>query len=387
MKRMSLVIGAVTAGIFSFGQSVPDNLDIGIFNNGAHGSNPASGACIELSLRPKIATYSPPPSQPVAEDYGVILMAPVSDFSLLDNVIISQANPAIYGSTATTVMVPQGAFEIGDGNIYWPMALNNAGGMDLSSLTLNNWAFTFTISFNNPKTPEQFRKVRIVDHTNNAALSAYFGATVFSYLNVASINQLQGTSFTALPVNLLNFSGYKMGNKNVLRWTTSNEQNNLGFEIQRATDGTNYSAIGFVNSQAGGGNSVPDISYVFDDNAPAASKKNYYRLNQKDINGRSKLSNVVVISGDKPTSVGIGGLFPNPAATLVNVIVDAPKRDNVTLVVTDVNGKTVKQQLANVEEGSNTIPVEISSFAQGSYLVKVVCKSGCETTVAKFNKQ
>ena len=192
----------------------------------------------------------------------------------------------------------------------------------------------------------------------------------------------------SLPVNMLNFSGYKSGAKNVLRWTTANEQNNAGFEVQRSANGISYSTIGFVNSLAGGGNSGSDLSYSFDDNSPAASRKSYYRLNQKDIDGRSKLSNIVVISGDKPTLLGISGIFPNPASTLVNVIIDAPKRDDVTLVVMDVTGKTISQKIVNVETGSNTVPVEIGKLASGSYMVKVVCKSSdCETAVSKFVKQ
>ena len=72
----------------------------------------------------------------------------------------------------------------------------------------------------------------------------------------------------------------------------------------------------------------------------------------------------------------------------MSVILDAPERDNVTLMVLDLNGKTLKQQLVNVEIGSNTVPVDISSLAQGSYLIKAVCKSSdCGMAVGKFNKQ
>jgi hypothetical protein len=191
-----------------------------------------------------------------------------------------------------------------------------------------------------------------------------------------------------LPVSLINFSGYKSGTKNTLRWTTANEQNSQGFEVQRASDGVNYASIGFVNSAAAGGVSSSDLSYAFDDNNPGATKKQYYRLKQIDIDGRSKLSNIVMITGDKPKLLGIGGLFPNPASTVVNVLIDAPGRDNVTLVITDMSGKTVKQQSAGVETGSNTVPMDIAKLAAGSYLVKVLCKSSdCETAVAKFNKQ
>lgn len=195
------------------------------------------------------------------------------------------------------------------------------------------------------------------------------------------------TDLISLPVTILNFSGYKNGTKNVLRWTTASESNCLGFQVQRSIDGVNYSSIGFVNSKASGGNSSSNITYTFDDNSPVG-KKQYYRLLQQDMDGGSKLSNTVVISGGKPTTLAIGGLFPNPAKTQVSVIIDAPERDNVTLMILDINGKTLKQQIVNVEIGSNTVPVDISSLAQGSYLIKAVCKSSdCGMAVGKFNKQ
>ncbi|HEY6504401.1 MAG TPA: T9SS type A sorting domain-containing protein, partial [Chitinophagaceae bacterium] len=84
----------------------------------------------------------------------------------------------------------------------------------------------------------------------------------------------------------------------------------------------------------------------------------------------------------------IGGIFPNPATSLVNVIIDAPRRDDVTIVVMDALGKTLKQKLVNVETGSNTVAVEISGLAAGSYLLKVVSRSSDgESTVSKFVKQ
>jgi len=212
---------------------------------------------------------------------------------------------------------------------------------------------------------------------NNSATGTYTTGDHFVQTNL----------LITLPVNLLNFSGYKNGAKNTLNWTTAKEINNVGFDVQRSTDGVNYSSVGFVNSLGQSGSSSTEIHYTFDDANPSG-KKQYYRLNQKDIDGNSKLSNVVMITRDKPTVLGIGGLFPNPARTSVNVIIDAPQRDKITIVVTDMAGKTVIQQQANVDLGSNTVPVNVAKLSNGSYLVKLLCQSSdCETATSKFNKQ
>jgi hypothetical protein len=189
-----------------------------------------------------------------------------------------------------------------------------------------------------------------------------------------------------LPVSIINFSGYKDGSRNQLRWTTASEQNNSGFEVQRSTDGINYTALGFVNSQATGGNSVSQLNYAFTDNN-VTGKRQYYRLRQVDLDNHSKFSNVVLIKGEKPVTLTIDGLFPNPAISTVNVLIAAPDKDKVTLIITDIAGRKVIEQQVSVETGSNTIPVDINGLIKGTYMVKLVCSSNCVSAVGKFVKQ
>lgn len=387
MKKTFLILIAFFTGLVTIGQPATNNVDLGAFVNGTNGSNGGSGANIELALRikPGGAAYT---AVPAAEDFVMYFFVPKTDFALTDVVNIVQANTSIYGATGT--MSFQGLADIGDPLYYYfGIVLNNAGGMNLSSLNgvTNAWSFAYTVNFTPVKTPAQYNKLKIVDQTNNAFLSSVFGAPTFTTLQMSTANQLTAQALITLPVSLLNFSGYKSGTKNVLNWTTASEQNNKGFEVQRAIDGTNYSSLGFVNSAAPGGFTSLQINYTFDDNNPA-SPKQYYRLKQIDLDGRSKLSNIVMITGGRPAILGIGGLFPNPARTVVNVIIDAPQRDDITVLVTDMAGKTVKQQLANVDIGSNTVPVDIANLASGSYLVKLLCKSSdCAIAAGKFNKQ
>jgi len=196
----------------------------------------------------------------------------------------------------------------------------------------------------------------------------------------------QTIPFITLPANITSFSGYKSGGENTLNWIVASEVNNRGFEVLRSTDGVNYSSIGFVNSQVGGFSNT-EQHYTFDDNSPSG-KKQYYQLSQKDIDGRSKLSTIVMITRDKPTTLDISGLFPNPARTEVKLMIEAPQAGKITVLVTDINGKTVIQKVESVGLGSNTIPVDITKLATGRYVVKLQCQSSdCETAGAMFNKE
>lgn len=215
--------------------------------------------------------------------------------------------------------------------------------------------------------------------SNSAAVLQRTGMSGFSQFAVG------GKSNLSLPVTLLSFSGYKNGNRNQLSWTTGSEQNNLGFEVQRSTDGVNYTVIGFVNSVATGGNSSDRLSYSFTDNAPAGVKQ-YYRLRQVDIDGRSKLSNIVLINGTKPAVITLRSIFPNPAADVAQIIIDAPAQAVLTVLVSDMAGRTMMQQIANIAEGSNTVVLPVAALHSGTYLVRVMNEQG-EVVTGKLLKQ
>ncbi|MBL0154102.1 MAG: T9SS type A sorting domain-containing protein [Chitinophagaceae bacterium] len=106
-----------------------------------------------------------------------------------------------------------------------------------------------------------------------------------------------------------------------------------------------------------------------------------------DMDNNSRLSNIVMIKSDKPVVLGIDGIFPNPANSVVNLNVQAPASDNITAVVTDISGKVLITHNAHVEAGSNTVQLDVSRLVSGTYLVKLICKANCESVVGKFVKQ
>lgn len=173
-----------------------------------------------------------------------------------------------------------------------------------------------------------------------------------------------------LPVSLLSFSGYKDGTRNQLRWVTASESNNRGFEVERSADGRTYQSIGFVNSHAPGGNSQSQLRYSFTDLTPGGNKQ-YYRLKQSDIDGRSTLSNILVIQGEKPTALELASVFPNPSSGLVTVLLNAPANDNVNIRLLDMTGRILETRFVSLLTGSNSIPFDLSKRAKGQYFIAV----------------
>ncbi len=194
------------------------------------------------------------------------------------------------------------------------------------------------------------------------------------------------TELTPTPVKFVNFSGRRNGNTNILNWTTANESFNKGFFIERSLNGIDYTAIDFVISIAPGGNSNAALHYSYTD-LNISGTKQFYRLRQVDLDQKTRLSNIIVIRGDKPAMTIVAGLFPNPAISYVNVMIETPVKDDVTLIITDMNGKIIQKHRAVVETGSNNIIVNVSHLVSGTYLLKLECTSDCETaTVNKFMK-
>jgi len=157
-----------------------------------------------------------------------------------------------------------------------------------------------------------------------------------------------------------------------------------GFEIQRSADGQNYSSVGFVKTLGINGNSGTVLKYSFEDNNPNLAKQ-FYRLKQIDIDEKAKMSNVIMISGAKPAVLAFGGLYPNPAHNILNVIVNSPENNRVDLVLMELGGKIVENQSTVVGEGSNSIDIDISTLPANGYLIMI--KGGKTQNALKFVKQ
>ncbi|MES2774736.1 MAG: choice-of-anchor J domain-containing protein [Bacteroidota bacterium] len=190
----------------------------------------------------------------------------------------------------------------------------------------------------------------------------------------------------ALPVNYAELSGIRNGGKVDLSWITRSEINNKSFEIERSADGRGFASVGIVYSKAPGGNSTLPISYSFADLQPLIIS-NYYRIKQTDIDGKVTYSNTVFVKGLKASVFSLNTIFPNPARERITAALQSPFADNITLVVTDMAGKVIKRQVANMAVGDNNVSVDVASLPAGSYLLKAVCNNGCETAVRKFTKQ
>ena len=230
-----------------------------------------------------------------------------------------------------------------------------------------------------------FENINLDAYIGNATVSLRFRYHAFFGYYWAIDNVLVRGSNSPLPVSLYTFSGYKDGTHNLLKWSTASEQNNRGFELERSNDGTGYSSIGFIPSQASFGNSSSLLNYSFIDNFPTGDKQ-YYRLRQVDLNGNEKLSNIVLIRSIPEKIFSVDAIFPDPAHSVLNMSINALHHDEIVIQVFDLGGRMLKQQNSVTEKGSNTVSLDVSALMNGVYTIRVVSSTG-ETAVSKFIKQ
>ena len=189
---------------------------------------------------------------------------------------------------------------------------------------------------------------------------------------VERFNNICNASLVSLPVSLKSFTAVKADKQVRLTWITASEQNNLGFEVQRSSDGINFTGIGFVN---GNGTTSQENTYHFTDQSPFAGK-NYYRLKQVDIDNRASYSSIRSIEMDKDQQRI--QLFPNPSRSLITIT--NIKAGN-QMSVFNSQGNLILRKTAS--SGQESISVE--KFAAGVYLLQVTDSDNNKRTI-RFSK-
>ncbi|MBK8609197.1 MAG: T9SS type A sorting domain-containing protein [Chitinophagaceae bacterium] len=188
---------------------------------------------------------------------------------------------------------------------------------------------------------------------------------------------------TALPVKLTSFTGVNRNNNITLNWETQYEQNSSHYNIQRSTDGLNFTNAARVNAN---GNSNIPLFYSFNDDLPASVKMYktvFYRLQSVDIDGGSGTSPVLAIQLDK-TDIQLL-VYPNPVKDILQVQTGSGLSGAAMLTITDMMGRRVYQKDIDLQLGSTAIPINISHYGAGIYYVHIT--NGNETYRKQFIKE
>jgi hypothetical protein len=152
-----------------------------------------------------------------------------------------------------------------------------------------------------------------------------------------------------------------------LQWTTSEEVNNTGFDIERSSNGSNFQSIGHVQGSL---TTNAQHTYNFTDGQPGADV-NYYRLKQIDIDGKFSYSKVIVLRNNLAN--GTVKVFPTSFADNLNISVNTRTADQLEIKITDASGKITNRFSQYTGAGINSFNINsgLSHLTPGVYVLTI----------------
>lgn len=201
----------------------------------------------------------------------------------------------------------------------------------------------------------------------------YNGTTVVNTGNAAygttALGPITLSSTGTLPIILTNFSAVVDNGAVDLTWSTDLEINSDHFVIQSSTNsGSSWNNVGTVAAQ---GNSATVTNYSFTDKH-ATPGTTEYRLEMVDKNGSYEYSPVRAVRIGAIASVSV---YPNPASDYVNVVLTGDQTISANIRLVNLAGQVLLEKTVS-NAGGTTVPLAVSSYPQGSYLIVITGSDG-----------
>jgi ELWxxDGT repeat protein len=158
-------------------------------------------------------------------------------------------------------------------------------------------------------------------------------STYNDLLSIAGIEQ-------PLPARLLQFGGRRTAQGALLQWQIAQPQGLQQFEVLRSTDGQRFELAGTLAYVHG------RLQYEWTDAAAAGKPVLYYQLRMKDLDGKTKLSQVLVL----PVLDGTG-IKAVAAGSWIKLQYKLPA-SNASIRIHDAAGRLLHQAVLPYTEGS-----------------------------------
>jgi hypothetical protein len=172
------------------------------------------------------------------------------------------------------------------------------------------------------------------------------------------------TTGIILPVQFGHLEATSYRGYNKINWTTISEQSSAYFEVERSTDGINYTVVERV---AAAENSSEEIDYEVIDNIGHFDVA-YYRIKQVDLNA------VATYYGPRMVRMteGVGmEIFPNPLKELAFVDFDFVEGRTYSYQVQDLGGRVVSADAFQPRSKSDQLVLHTDMLQGGMYVLTV----------------
>ena len=173
----------------------------------------------------------------------------------------------------------------------------------------------------------------------------------------------------ALPATWQDLNVFRTSDNMVqMVWVTSHETGTRIFDVERSGKDIRWQRIGSISST---GNQGQSNIYDFVDSKPLEGL-NYYRILQKDPDGKTKYTSVrfISISGK---DFKISG-YPNPAVNNYRIGFSKTASEQIQIGMINAEGRIVMQKTAG--KGTSYIDLPVASLRPGVYFIRCVGTDG-----------
>src|SRR5688572_14683808 len=201
----------------------------------------------------------------------------------------------------------------------------------------------------------------------------------FDPLSATATVNINFPALIILPIELVSFNGSLSNNKVQLKWVADENETGVRFDIEKSTDGKNFSNIGIVFTT----NKTGRDSYTFNETSELVAT-GYYRLKIVNKNGSVAYSKIVVLKNEKEISDNSLVVLQNQGSS-VTFNYTTTKAGTFKVNVYNVSGAKLFATNANMQTGLNASSLKVDGLiSNGVYLLEVV--NGLDRKVTKFIK-
>ena len=196
--------------------------------------------------------------------------------------------------------------------------------------------------------------------TNSDFTVSRTGMSGYSYFAMAF------PSAAPLPIELVSFAANCEDNNTVaVNWTTASEHNSDYYTVEKSRDGSTWNVLKTIPAA---GNSTQLINYSVAD-ASDINGTVYYRLTQVDVDGASKVYDIVSTNCFAEKELTLLA-YPNPSNGQFTVKIENALGGKYALAITDMQGKAIDEQSIDLESGTTVVKLNPLGLQPGVYMLQ-----------------
>jgi hypothetical protein len=221
----------------------------------------------------------------------------------------------------------------------------------------------------------------VIDISGNGDGNTYLyidNVTVNSTFNYSYPYGCNTTAPITLPIKLTSFQGSLTADKTQLQWSVAENETGDLFEVQRSSEGKNFSTVAIVSTTQKQGAE----SYSYKEIAQSIA---YYRLRIINKDRSATYSKVLLIKSQIEAGNTIS-LLQNPVQENLTFSFISTTSTTTDVTAYNVTGIKVYSQKINAQKGKNSVSINLDThLSAGTYILEV--KNNTDRSIAKFIKK